>query len=592
MKSPSVRHSLALLVIGAVLPIAAMGTFAIFNYYQREQTQVAEAAISRARAVTSAVDREVGSAQAALLALATSPLLAKNELAGFHAQALVALSSINAENVVLLDRTGQLLLTTARPFGTPLPKIPKPVLLQRILKTGQPGLSDLFFGPIAGKLIYTIAVPVKRDGAIVYSLNATVAPTQLLDLLSEQKLPDSWRAVITDSSGSVVARTHEMNKFLGSKVVPDLLERMSVSIEDSFETRTLDGIPVLTVFSRSAVTGWTVAIGAPLDELNAGIRRTLAEMLAATLIALGFGLVLAWVIGGRITTAFVDLIKPARALGSGEPVTVPHLPIKEANEVGEALLDAERLLEKANRAKADFLSSMSHELRTPLNAILGFAQLMETGSPPPTPSQTQSLNQILKAGWHLLDLVDKILDFALIESGEAMLTAEPVSLAEVMSECQDMIEPLAEKRGISLTFPQLTGPCFVLADRSWVKQCLINLLSNAIKFNKPNGAVVVECTQGNPGSMRIGVRDTGAGLTAELLAQLFQPFNRLGKQQSAEDGAGISLVVTKRLIERMGGSIGVDSVVDAGSTFWFELNLTAAPSLEAPDAGNGTQRQP
>jgi signal transduction histidine kinase len=568
-----------------------MGTFVVFAYYQRGQTQVAEAAISRARAVTSAVDREVGSTQAALLALATSPLLAKDELAGFHAQAIVALATMNAENLVLVDRTGQLLLTTARPWGTPLPKVPDPILLRRILKTGQPGVSDLFVGPVAGKLIYTIGVPVTRDGSIVYTLNATASPTQMLKLLSEQKLQDSWRAVITDSSGSIVARTHEMTKFLGSKVVPDLLKRISTSNEDSFETRTLEGIPVLTVFSRSAVTGWTVSIGAPLDELNAGIHQTLAEMLAATLLALGLGLVLAWVIGGRITTAFVDLIKPARALGCGEPLTVPHLPIKEGNEVGEALLDAERLLEKANRAKADFLSSMSHELRTPLNAILGFAQLMEAGSPPPTPSQTQSLNQILKAGWHLLDLVDRILDFALIDSGEAMLSEEPVSLAEVMSECQGMVEPLAKKRGISLTFPQFTHPYFVLADRSWIKQCLINLLSNAIKYNKPNGAVAVECTLGNPGSIRINVSDTGAGLSAEQLSQLFQPFSRLGKEHSAEEGAGISLVVTKRLIERMGGSIGVNSAVDVGSVFWIELNLTASPPLEALDAGSEALRQ-
>lgn len=578
MKNPNVRQSLALLVIGSVVPIVAMGAFLIFSYWQNEQARVAEAAISRARAVTSAVDRQVGITQAALRALATSPLLTKNDLAGFHAQAEVALPTLNAEALVLVDRTGPLRLSTSHPWGTPLPQLPYPsVLLQHILKTGQPGLSDLFLGPISGKHIYIVAVPVTRDGSIVYSLNASASPTQMAKLLAEQKLPDSWRAAIIDSSGSIVARTHEMDKFLGSKATPELLKRMSAANEGSFETVSLDGIPNVSAYSRSAVTGWTVAIGAPLDELKDDIHLTLTQMLAAALLALGLGLTLASLIGGRIAAAFIDLIKPARALGSGEPVVVPRLPVQEADEVGEALLDAARLLEQANRAKADFISRMSHELRTPLNAILGFAQLMEGGSPPPTPSQTQSINEIIKAGWTLLDQVNVILEYAMVESGKALLSQEPVSLVEVMSECKAMIEPLAKERGISLAFPQFTNPWFLLVDKSWIKQCLINLLSNAIRYNKPSGAVVVECALSSSGSIRISVRDTGGGLSADQLAQLFQPFNRLGKELSADKGTGMSLAVTKRLVELMGGSIGADSTVGTGSVFWIELNLVTAP---------------
>lgn len=578
MKNLSVRQSLTLLVIGSVFPIVAMGMFLIFSYWQNEQTRVGDAAITRARAVISALDRQVGITQAALLALATSPLLTKNDLAGFHAQAEVALPTLNAENLVLVDRTGQLRLSTSQPWGTPLPQLPTPpVLLQHILKTGQPGLSDLFLGPITDKLIYRVAVPVTRDGSIVYSLNASASPAQMLELLKEQKLPDSWRAAIIDSSGSIVARTHEMEKFLGSKATPELLQRISTASEGSLETVTLDGIPNVTAYSRSAVTGWTVAIGAPVDELNQDIRLTLTQMLAAALFALVLGLMLASVIGGRIAAAFVDLIKPAKALGSGQPVVVPRLPIKEAEEVGEALLDAARLLEQANRAKADFISRMSHELRTPLNAILGFAQLMETGSPPPTPSQTQSLKEIVKAGWNLLDQVNVILDYAMVESGKAMLAQEPVSLVEVLSECKAMIEPLAKERGISLAFPQFANHWFVLVDRSWIKQCLINLLSNAIRYNKPNGAVFVECELSSSGSIRIRVRDTGGGLSADQLAQLFQPFSRLGRELSADKGTGMSLAVTKRLVDLMGGSIGADSTVGTGSVFWIELNLVTAP---------------
>jgi len=239
--------------------------------------------------------------------------------------------------------------------------------------------------------------------------------------------------------------------------------------------------------------------------------------------------------------------------------------------------------EKANLAKSDFLSSMSHELRSPLNAILGFAQLISSDSPPPTPAQTASIDQILRAGWYLLELINEILDLAQIESGRLALSLEPTSLSEVMFECQAMIEPQGHKRGIKMTFPLFDMPCFVDADRTRLKQILINLLSNAIKYNRANGTVIVdaECNRSTPERIRVSVKDSGAGLAADMISQLFQPFNRLGQERSGEEGTGIGLVMSKRLVELMGGEIGVESKVGMGSVFWFELNAAAAPTLPA-----------
>jgi signal transduction histidine kinase/CheY-like chemotaxis protein len=250
-------------------------------------------------------------------------------------------------------------------------------------------------------------------------------------------------------------------------------------------------------------------------------------------------------------------------------------------QVESELHNAMAVAEKANLAKSDFLSSMSHELRTPLSAILGFAQLIESGSPPPTTTQKRSIDQILKAGWYLLDLINEILDLALIESGKLSLSLEPISLSEVMHECQAMIEPQAQKRGISVAFPHIEVQYFVEADRTRLKQVLINLLSNAIKYNKGGGTVVVECVAKTPGRIRICVKDSGAGLTPDKLTQLFQPFNRLGQEAKVEEGTGIGLVVCKRLIELMGGVIGVESTVGKGSVFWIDLNLTAEPQPAA-----------
>ena len=240
--------------------------------------------------------------------------------------------------------------------------------------------------------------------------------------------------------------------------------------------------------------------------------------------------------------------------------------------------------EKANLAKSDFLSSMSHELRSPLNAILGFAQLINSDTPPPTASQTASIDQILHAGWYLLQLINEILDLAQIESGKLALSREPTSLAEVMLECQAMIEPQGQKRGIKMIFPQSGCPYFVDADRTRLKQVLINLLSNAIKYNQENGTVVVDCTMKTSERVRVSVRDTGAGLPPDMLQQLFQPFNRLGRERSTEEGTGIGLVMSKRLVELMGGLIGVESTVGLGSVFWFELNSSAEPKLEVDAA--------
>ena len=263
--------------------------------------------------------------------------------------------------------------------------------------------------------------------------------------------------------------------------------------------------------------------------------------------------------------------------------------VLQANTV--ELIKAKAAAEKANLAKSDFLSSMSHELRSPLNAILGFAQLMESDVLLPTPSQKASIDQILHAGWYLLELINEILDLAVIESGRLTISLEPVSLPEVMLECQAMIEPQAQKRRISMTFPVFAGPVFILADHTRLKQVLINLLSNAIKYNQIGGTVVVTCTAID-GRYRICVTDTGLGLSEENISQLFQPFNRLGQEASGEEGTGIGLVVSKRLVELMQGSIGVHSAVGAGSSFWITMQAGVDPligyvqALEQTPVGN------
>jgi len=255
----------------------------------------------------------------------------------------------------------------------------------------------------------------------------------------------------------------------------------------------------------------------------------------------------------------------------------------QANNI--ELASAKAAAEKANRAKSELLSSMSHELRTPLNAVLGFAQLMAADTPPPSPAQQQSIDQIVQAGWYLLRLINEILDLALIESGKVTMAQESISLTEVLQNCQAMIEPQADKRGIQMMFPRPDNLFYVHADRTRLKQVMVNLLSNAIKYNRVGGTVAVDCALSGDNRVRISVRDSGAGLAPEQLAQLFQPFNRLGQETSSEEGTGIGLVVTKQLVELMGGVVGVDSSVGVGSVFWVELPASFAPDLVIDEGG-------
>jgi signal transduction histidine kinase/ActR/RegA family two-component response regulator len=241
----------------------------------------------------------------------------------------------------------------------------------------------------------------------------------------------------------------------------------------------------------------------------------------------------------------------------------------------------------ANQAKSAFLSSMSHELRTPLNAILGFAQILAADNMPTTPEQKKEFaGHILKSGRHLLTLINEILDLAKVEAGALTLSMEPVGLAEVLAECRDMIAPLAATRGIRVHFPAAGAPEHILvqADRTRLKQVLLNLLSNAVKYNREGGEVVVDCTACGAERLRLSVRDTGMGLRPDQVAALFQPFNRLGQENGAQEGTGIGLVFTKRLVQMMKGEIGVTSTPGVGSTFWIELTTAGG--------ANGALAQP
>lgn len=252
-------------------------------------------------------------------------------------------------------------------------------------------------------------------------------------------------------------------------------------------------------------------------------------------------------------------------------------------ELRAELESAKEEAETANVAKTKFLSSMSHELRTPLNAILGFAQLLQIDGKLSDP-QSDSAREILLAGDHLLTLINEILDLARIESGHMEITMAPVMLADLLRECETLVRPLADKYHVRLEFAPSDANVNLNTDHLRLKQALLNLLSNGIKYNRQDGVVSLACEEMPNKRLRITVRDTGLGIPESLQPQLFQAFNRLGKEAVHRQGSGIGLVITRELVKLLGGSIGFDSKDGQGSTFWIELpyfaeDMTTAGSL-------------
>jgi PAS domain S-box-containing protein len=537
---------------------------------------------------------KAGALQAAIFNSANFSSIATDE------KGVIQIFNVGAERMLGYAAADVVNKITPADISDPQELIARAMALSAELATTiTPGFQALVFKASRGiEDIYELTY-IRRDGS---RFPAVVSVTALRD---DQGAIIGYLLIGTDNSARKQVEAEQMK--LDQRLRDQQFYTRSLIESNIDAIMTTDPAGIITDVNKQmeALTGCTrdELIGAPFKKYftdpgraEAGIKQVLREKKITNYELTAC----AWdgkatVVSFNATTFYDRDRKLQGVFAAARDVTERKRLDQALQEQNVELKRARATAEKANLAKSAFLSSMSHELRSPLNAILGFAQLISSDTPPPTPSQTASIDQILHAGWYLLELINEILDLAQIESGRLALSLEPTSVAEVMLECQAMIEPQGQKRGIKMTFPRFDLPCFVNADRTRLKQVLINLLSNAIKYNQPNGSVVVavECA---PERTRVSVKDTGAGLPPDMLVQLFQPFNRLGQERNSEEGTGIGLVMSKRLVELMDGEIGVESTVGSGSVFWFELNSTAAPKLAVdkadPTANPPTQVKP
>lgn len=365
---PTLRHLLLLLALACVLPMSALALALVAYDHQRGRHRTEAEAIGTARALMAAVDDRLRATERALQALAQSPALAEGDYAKLHAEALVLRHTADASNVLLLEASGRQLLNTRMPFGAPLPLEAWPEMLEAVRRK-EPAVLDLFRRPSTDRFAVGVGVPARTASGEAASLNANIDPGSLRDVLKRQKLPASWIAAVLDRNGAIVARTHDHERFVSTKARAALIARIAEVPEDAVESVTVDGVPVITAFSRSP-SGWSVAIGIPRAELNAPIVRASTWLSIGTLGVLLMTLGLAWWMAKSLAASVEALGGAVRATGHHASLRLPPPAFQEAQQLGQAFAHAHAALEDAYEALRHSEARMRAILDTATDAIV------------------------------------------------------------------------------------------------------------------------------------------------------------------------------------------------------------------------------
>jgi signal transduction histidine kinase len=587
----SLRARLLWLVAAALLPAALLAAAGLAALEREQRDRALQGLQQRARAIASAVDAELVASVAALEVLALSRSLDAGELGVFHREAKAAADSRGSwDSVLLTDPTGRWLLSTRVAPGGKLPG--RGMVVEResfdpVVARRRPAIGNIAKGP-GGRYLFPVRVPVLRAGELRYVLNALVTPSAMLRILERQKVHAQSVSAVFDSRLNIVARTRGHEELVGVSVAASLEGLAGDAAEGKGVARTHEGEPVYAAFSRAGTSAWGVALGVPLEVLDAPLRRSYVLAAAGVLLSLAGGGLAAWWLARRISGPMAALREAARAAGRGEAPVPERSGLREVDDVAQALADAvgelrqlhatlearvaERTQELA-RANAELAASneqlesfsytVSHDLRAPLRAVDGYAALLQ-GEVQGLSEEAQRMLQTVRANAQRMgQLIDALLNLS--RMARVPLVRRTVAMAALARECA------AEARGASTAEIEIGELPACDADPQLARQVLANLLGNAFKYSARAARPRVQVGATVAGGETVYyVRDNGAGFDMQHAAKLFGVFQRLHSSDEFE-GTGVGLAVVQRIVSRHGGRVWADAAPGAGATFYFTL---------------------
>lgn len=606
-----IRTLFVLMAAAVLLPVVLASVIALEKIRQGERTAALRGLQETVRATALIVDRDMQGSLSALKALGNSPHLQAENFQAFYEQA-TALDRKPDVWTLLLDDQGRQILNTVVPFGSPPP--PPPAARERVaqvLATGKPLVTDLIFGPATGKRLTTIYVPATVPGGRSFVVAQAFSIEHWRLVTHHQQIPPEWIVAVIDRQGKFIARSHKAAELVGGPARPELVAAAAGAHSGSIRHATVEGIDVYDAFDHSDLTGWTIAIAAPVELIDGPARRALWLALSGLTLAVLAAILAAAAFSRRFIRAIDSAGRAAVALGKGEqPVTKPTA-LMEVDALNQALvgagalLDAERRSRQAaetererllasevsaraaaqaqNVAKDQFLAMLGHELRNPLAAISGAISLLDMGGT--QPEQTSRYRDIIRRqNGHLTHIVNDLLDVSRLLAGKITLERQPLNLADCVTSCVESLR--ASGRGNGFRIAVDAQPVWVNGDPVRIEQILNNLLTNALKYSPPGSEVRLEL-RGLDDRAVVTVRDFGAGMGADLVPQVFEPFFQ-GPQPANRtlSGLGIGLALVRQLTQLHGGDVSAASAgTGQGSCFSFWLPRIAAPLAAVPDAG-------
>ena len=604
-----IRIFIALMVAAIMLPLVLASAFAV-NKIRLEEKAAAIASLHKTVEATALrVDKDIQASIAALGALGNSEHLQTGNFEAFYLQAK-AINRTPDSWVTLLRSDGTQVFNTAVPFATPPTANAPSAFVAKALATQKPYISDVFAGPRTGRQITAVYLPTVAIGANSYVVSQAFALDHWKNIAKQQDLPPDWIVAVIDRAGRFIARSHKSADFLGQPARPELVAAAAEKEEGLLRHPTLEGVESYDAFSHSEVTGWTIAVAAPVASIDEPAVRAvqiagtgfLFAMLASGLLAVAFG--------RRFVSAVQSASSAAVALGQGQSPTAAFTSIVEVDVLNRFLADAGQLLEKErqarlaaevererlleverlardaaqkeNTAKDHFLAMLGHELRNPLAAISGAVSVLTRGNKT-TLDANRYLAIIRRQNRHLVHIIDDLLDMSRLMAGKIVLDRHPVDLAECLQSCVDALKAAHRLNGHTIDFT--AEPVWVNGDPVRIEQIFINLVGNALKFSKAGTTIKVDLHQSG-GHAVMRVQDQGTGMTPDLLAQVFEPFVQGPPPVNGnQSGMGIGLALVRQLAELHGGKVTVASAgLGLGSTFTCHFPTVPAPTSEPTSA--------